>query len=212
MKLNALIASAALVFATFGTANAEEVNFSGSSVNMGSVHVGQYGTISNIYNALFSLPPNVVGSGEAFGFLGHNAKITFTYTLNGLVDGQLQGYGTYDHILGGDHYQGSGIADSDGNNSASGTINGIASTPLVLATANLSLGNPSNGVVTIVNTSGAFASFQSVFFGILTAIGSSGSINYVVSSVPLPAALPMFGALLAGMFGISRRRKQQLAA
>ncbi|NBO19143.1 MAG: hypothetical protein EBV03_07970 [Proteobacteria bacterium] len=212
MKISALIAGAALVVATFGTANADEVNFSGSSVNMGSVAVGQFGTITNIYQTLFTLPPHVVGSGEAFGFLPHNAKITFTYTLNGLLDGQLQGYSAYDHILGGNHYQGSAIADSDGSASASGTINGGASSPLVFASANLSVGNPSVGTVVMTNVSGAFASFQTLFFGILAAFPvGSGVINYNVSQVPLPAALPMFGALLAGMFGVSRRRKQVAA-
>ena len=211
MKISALIASAALVLATFGTANADEVNYTGSSVNMGTVSLGQFGTITNIYQALFTLPPNVVGSGEAFGFLPHNAKITFSYTLNGLVDGQLQGYGSYNHTLGGDLYQGSSVADSDGSTTSTGTINGSASTPLVLSTANLTVGNPSLGTVTITNISGALASFQSLFFGVLNAASNSGSINYVVSSVPLPAALPMFGALLAGMFGFSRRRKQVAA-
>ena len=213
MKLSSLIAGTALLlFSSFSAASADEVNYSGSSVNMGQASVGQFGTISNIYDALFLLPPNVVGSGETFGFLPHNAKITFSYTLDGLVDGQLQGYSTYDHHIGGDHYQGSALADSDGTYSSSGSINGSPSASLVMSTANLNLGDPSTGTVTITNTSGAFAAFQSLFFGVLNAANNSGSINYAVSAVPLPAALPMFAALLAGMFGFKNRRKHAVAA
>lgn len=209
-KLFVAVAIAASL--SFSSARAGEVNFSGSSVNMGSVTVGQYGTISNIYQTLFTLPPNVIGSGEVFGFLPNKAIITFTYTLTGLVDGMIQGFGAYNHNIGGTQYQGSSLADSDGYFTANGTVNGLASTPLVLASANLTPGNPAVGTVTISNTSGSLAQFQSLFFGILQALPRGvGTINYVVSSVPLPAALPMLGALLAGMFGFAARRRKLAA-
>lgn len=208
MKFSAYFAGAALALAVSAPAQALEVNYSGSSVNMGNVVVGQYGQITNIYSTLFTLPPNVVGSGEAYGFLPHNAKVTFTYTLTGLVGGQVQGFSSYDSMLGGDHYQGSAVANSNGFSSSSGSINGTPSSPLVFASANLNVDSPtSTGTVVLTNISGSLAQFQTIFFGILNQLTGVGSINYVVSAVPLPAALPMFGALLAGMFGVSRRRK-----
>lgn len=205
------IALAAALVST--SASADEVNFSGSSVNMGTVAVGQYGTISNIYQTLFTLPPNVIGSGDAYGFLPKNAKITFTYNIAGLIDGKVQGYGSYNYNQAGNSYMGSAIADSTGYSYHEGSINGGASTPLVTAAANLTYGNPSIGTVVVTNTSDSLAQFQSLFFGILNGASlSSGFINYVVSAVPLPAALPMFGAMLASVFGVARFRRKRVAA
>lgn len=215
MKLPAIIVGAALALvSTFSIAQADEINFSGSSVDMGHVDYGQYGTITNIYETLFSLPPHQAGSGQAFGFLPNNAAITFTYSFTGLREGSLTGYGAYDHDIGGDNYSGSALATSGGFNYSEATVNGVASTPLVFATANLNVGDPSSGTIRITNISGAFASFQALFYGILTQVPNAvGSINYVVSSVPLPAALPIFASLLAGLFGFGHaRRKKMLAA
>ncbi|NBO19142.1 MAG: hypothetical protein EBV03_07965 [Proteobacteria bacterium] len=161
MKLPAIIVGAALAFvSTISVAQADEVNFSGSMVDMGHVNYGQYGTITNIYETMFSLPPHQQGSGTAFGYLPTNATITFTYDFTGLRDGSLTGYGAYDYNSGGDHYAGSAIATSGGFNYSEATVNGVASSPLVFATANLNVGEPSHGVVTITNNSGAFASWQ----------------------------------------------------
>lgn len=214
MKFAAFIASAFLAIATFATdAKAIEVNFDGASVNMSNVQVGQFGTITNIYETLFTIPPNEAGSGEAYGFLPSNTQITLNYTLNGLVDGTIQGYGSYNYNAGGNSFFGSALADSDGTSNSEGTINGIASLPLVATTADLALGDPTTGTITITNTSGSFASFQALFFGVLALIPpSSGSISYAVSAVPLPAALPLFGAMIAGLFGFARARRKGAAA
>lgn len=215
MKLRTFVAAAAFAVAA-SSANATVVNFSGSSVNMGTVEIGQTGTITDLYQTLFTLPPNVVGGGNVFGFLPSNAKIVFSYTFTGLKDGVLLDYSSYNYNSGGDVYAGSATGHSQDGNAASGTINGIASAPLVFANANLTVVDPgtSTGTTTIINTSGAFAQFESLFFGLLSLSPLGvGSATYAVSAVPLPAALPMFAAALACLFGFSRaRRKKALAA
>ncbi len=219
MKIRTLLASALAAFLSLAATNAAHatvVDFSGSNVNMGTVDYGQSGTITDIYAALFSLPPNVVGQGEAYGFLPANSKITFTYTLTGLHQGSLQSYGSYSYIDGGLLYDGSTLSDTAGPvNVDVGTIDGSPSLPLVLSTANLTVVDPgtSTGTTTITNNSNSFAQFQTMFLGILQGLPPGvGIIHYNVSAIPLPAALPMFGALLASMFGFARFRRKNAAA
>ena len=97
------------------------------------------------------------------------------------------------------------------NEGANGYINGDAAAPLVLATANLVKGN-NTASVTVTNNSFGVAGFIST----LTALFNNPnilSLTYNVRSLatPLPAALPMFAALMGGMF-ISRKRRKVVAA
>ena len=220
MKLRSLIASVAFFAVSASSAFAgpcDAPNYCGSNVDMGQVAVGQSGTITNIYSALFSLPPNVIGSGVTYGLLPTNAQITFNYSFTGLTGGQLTSYSNYNYTNAGNLYQGSSTGDSFSGNNAVGTTNGIASAPLVLATANLNVVNPGNstGTVRITNLTNTFQQFQSAFFGALSQFPAGvGTITYNVSSVPLPAALPMFTALLASVFGFARfnRNRKAVAA
>ena len=190
-------------------------DFSGSNVTMGTVHDGQYGTISDLYQSLFTVPPNAVGGGSIFGYLPSNTAITFSYSFTGLAAGNLQANSDYNYTLGGNTYNGTGSADSQLGSTATGFTNGVASAPLVFATAGLTVTDPgtSHGTVTFTNTSSSFENFESIFTGLLhTSPAAIGSATYAVSSIPLPAAAPMFGALIAGMFGFARSRKRKALA
>ncbi|MBY0407992.1 MAG: hypothetical protein K2Q01_09890, partial [Rickettsiales bacterium] len=194
MKLSSAFAGAALALTVSATAaHADVIDFSGSNVNMNAVHVGQSGTITNLYQTLFTLPPNVVGSGNIFGFLPSNSMITFSYTFTGLVDGVLEGNTNYSYNNG-NLFEGSAYANSQtGFAGSQGFINGVSSAPLAFAAANLNVVNPgtSTGTVRFWNTSDAFSQFSSLFSGLLTASPRGvGSATYAVSSIPLPAALP----------------------
>jgi len=196
------------------SAHATVINFSGAHVNMGNVDYGQTGTISNLYQTLFTLPPHIVGGGDAYGFLPANAKITFSYTFTGLEDGQLQSYSSYNYNQGGSQYFGSATADTKSFGTAVGSVNGLPSAPLVFASANLNVVNPgtSTGTTTLFNTTSTMVQFQTLFFGLLNASPRGiGSATYAVSSIPLPAALPMFLALIGGFAGFSRLRKHRRA-
>jgi hypothetical protein len=196
------------------SAHATVINFSGAHVNMGNVDYGQTGAITNLYQTLFTLPPHIIGGGDAYGFLPANAKITFSYTFTGLEDGQLQSYSSYNYKQGGNQYFGSATADTKSFGTAVGTVNGLPSAPLVFASADLNVVNPgtSTGTTTIFNTTSAMVQFESLFFGLLNASPRGvGSATYAVSSIPLPAALPMFLALIGGFAVFSRVRKNRSA-
>lgn len=220
MKFNTLVASAAFAVSTAALSSAAlagQVDFSGSTVNMNAVEVGQFGTISNLYQTLFTLPPNVVGTGSIFGFLPSFAQITFSYSFTGLSQGNLKGNTSYNYFVGADQFEGGATTNTSGATTSSGTINNVNSAPLVFASSGLNIQNPgtSTGSVTFTNTSASFAQFQSIFTGLLAMSPSSiGSATYAVSSIPLPAALPMFATLMASMFGFARfgRKRKALAA
>ena len=216
MKFSTLAATAAFALvSTTASADVLPTDFTGSNVSMSAVHTGQFGTISNLYQTLFSAPPNVVGGGSIFGFLPSNTSITFSYSFTGLAAGNLQGNGDYHYTLGGNTYSGTGSADSQLGSTSTGFTNGVASAPLVFATAGLTVTDPgtSHGTVTFTNTSSSFENFETIFTGLLhISPAAIGSATYAVSSIPLPAAAPMFGALIAGMFGFARSRKRKALA
>ncbi len=216
MKLTTFVATAAFVAVSSAAfADTTPTNFTGSNVSMGPVHAGQYGSISNLYQTLFSVPPNVVGGGSIFGFLPSNLTITFPYSFTGLIAGNLQGNSQYDYTNGGNHYNGFGSADSQLGSTSKGFKNSVASAPLIFASAGLNVANPgtSHGTVVFSNRSTSFESFESIFTGLLTLRPRAiGSATYAVSTIPLPAALPMFATLLAGMFGFARSRKRKALA
>jgi hypothetical protein len=170
-----------------------------SIVNLGTVNPGESGSLPGNYSNLMS---------GASGFIQSNSIITFTYTFNpSPVFGSLIGNGSYGTPV--DYQYGESTAIAGGAPVSTGYTGGIASTPLVFATANLTtLGNTTTGVVTVSNFSNVLASFSSLFFGLLGSPSGIQTLTYNVSAVPLPAALPLFGALIASLFGFRHFRKQ----
>jgi len=207
MKKLFAIASIATLLLT-AEAQADIVNFTGTNKNMGTVQSGQTGTLFNNYT-LITIPFTgglKAAASRAFGVLPSASKITFTYSLASLTNvTYLRDSANYSYIQGGDLFAGNAADSTATPATATGTINAGASAPLVFATANIA-GNV--GTTTISNYSGGFANFSTLFAGFLR---GNPTLTYAVSSVPLPAALPMFSALFAGMFAFARKRRNAAA-
>lgn len=194
-----------------GAASASVVDFSGVglSLSMGSLVAGQTGSIS------YTAPGAAVHITE--GALAAQTMLVFSYTFNNTLKNSASNAiaAAYNYNMGGDQYTGGAISYQstpptlflNGDASAS-TVNGAASAALLFATANLIKGE-NTAQVAITNNSMGVAGFINTMT-LLFNNPRISSLTYSVtalSSVPLPAALPMFASLLAGMFGFSRVRR-----
>lgn len=210
----AYLTVAFLAFAP-ATASASVVDYIhvGTNLNMGTLVAGQTGSIS------YTAPGAALHITQ--GLLAANTSIVFSYSFSG----KLRNYASsltaagYNYTMGGNHYLGLAtsventppVAFLNGETSHS-WVNGSASTALLFATANLTKGEKT-GSLTITNKSLGIASFINT----LTLLFSNPSIHaltYAVtplSAVPLPATLPMFASLLAGLFGMRRFRRKVAA-
>jgi len=170
------------------------------------------GTVSAGSGTLFSnAPANFAVTGYS-GDLPADTEITFNYSFTNLASGgSLLGDGAYPiGTIGSSTPNGYSFAVSPGTSESEGFIGSTPSTPLVLASANISGTGTGTGTVTIINNSSGLASFDAIFSGGFT--GRSGGLfseSYSVSSVPLPAALSMFGAVILGLLGFGWLRKRQ---
>jgi hypothetical protein len=218
MKFRSLIIAAVAASAIFASTSAKAVvvDFSGSNVNMGNLQNGQSGTISDILApAPFHLYQSLIN-----GALPRMSVVTFTYSfptffLIGSLDSQI----SYDYMHSGNHYNGSSQATSvtdvffnttDGL-TQQGYINALPTVSQVFATAHLTTpgDGTATGTVTFANYTQSLQDFTSQFLGAFSALCEGhpvGTINYVVSSIPLPASLPMMLMAMGGLFGISRRK------
>lgn len=213
MKLAKYLA-AILFIASAAPAAAGEVNFTnvGAMLHMGNIAAGQFGNIS------YNNPGSAIHMTE--GFLAPKTEIVFSYTFSGPVKNNagLSVAAAYNYWDGGDHYIGAAGSirntpptDFLNGDAAAGFVNGSATAPLVLTTANLTKGG-TTGSYTVTNDSFGIAGFVSTL-KMLFSNPNILSLTYNVRSLatPLPAALPMFAALMGGMF-ISRKRRKAIAA
>ncbi len=206
-----------------GSAHAATVDLSGTNDNLGLVSYGQTGTIDN----LITLPTGNRTAyllGAAFGELPPDSEITFSYTfLHGAGShGNLISTGTYDQTIGTRHYSSFSSSNGNGNysyftDSASAHPNHHVAAPSpVLATAHMG-GNERHGNTTITNLSGVDVSFGSYFISFFQSLFGGGRglgdviVTYQVSgdpsALPLPGALPMFGAGLLALTGFAWAKK-----
>ena len=179
-------------------AYANVVNFTGSDVNMGSVAIGQTGTVSDFYSVInnnlgFAPPPYIV-SGVIFGTLPTMSKITFSYTLPGrtlLLGSVLTSNGSY----GPNSYNGAyGYGTYSGDSSANSSTN--------LGGTSGTTGIQNNNTFASVTTT-----FASLFQGAFSGAPVGGSLTYRVAAIPLPASLPAFALGLLGLFGFNRFKR-----
>lgn len=206
MKRTALyvVALLGLLFAS-SNANASSIpTYTGADINLGSLSVGDEGIISNDSFSLAYL-------NKVTGLLPANSKITFSYTVTGIALGtllvDLANYG-YKGVDG--YYNGSAWASTNGMSPiATGFFNGVASTPLVLASANLT--SPNSGTTVITSVAQDIAEFTSMITGLVFGIGKIDGY-FIVEAVPLPAALPLLGLGIAGLAGVRARKKAAKAA
>lgn len=195
----------ALFFASGTSHAAIVVDYSGSDIDMGTVAIGQTGTID--VDTFGGLIINRIQ-----GVLPTNSIMTLSYNFGGnVLSGILASGAEYSYTDGGVDYYGNAIAVEPGSSVSYGTVNGAVSSSLVLASSQVDFANNSAQAI-ITNNASDFADFASVFAGIM--IGSDvAEVAYSVSAVPIPAALPLFGAGLGALagFGAWRKRKEEAA-
>jgi len=211
-------------------AYASIIDFSGPFINIGNVTLNQSGIISDFfltgytppppsYNPPVGGPPIGPNEGVVLGNLPAFSEITFSYTLPGLTNqGLLSSGGNVTFSVGEGQSSATAYPDGSGTSNTSGYINSIpintTETILVLASASFGTLNGSTiiGSTSIVNNTPGIATFSSVVnFGSLLPISTEGTaLSYSVFAVPLPATLPMFAALILGMFGLNRRKLRML--
>lgn len=196
--------SSALLFAS-GTSHASIIaNFSGSDVDMGTVAVGQTGVISA--DSFSGLIINRIS-----GMLPADSLITFSYEFTGnVLSGILASGAEYQYMQDGVSFYGNAIAIEPGASTSYATVDGVVSSSLVLASSQVDFANNTAQAI-ITNNASDFADFSSVFAGLV--IGDDTvEIAYSVSAVPIPAALPLFGAGLGALAGFGAWRKRKAAA
>ncbi len=198
-------------------------DFSGSNNDMGYLNIGDSGTITNIYQGLFSIPPNQIATSINYGYIPRNSLIRFDFHLtSGILGGATSATSNYDYVRNGVQWDGSSTNVSGQDPVQQGYRNGVAGTSLVFAVASFTPGANSSATAftkianythsTDENPSG-YQYFSSTLFALLIANPqATGYITYAVTSLPLPAALPMLAAAVAGLFGFARKQRKVVAA
>ncbi|MDD3183446.1 MAG: VPLPA-CTERM sorting domain-containing protein [Alphaproteobacteria bacterium] len=140
---------------------------------------------------------------EYYGSLPGMTKITFTYDIIPSSDASvpLAGYMGLSSI-------GSSIIDTSINATVFTDVNPTAASATDnLVTAYASLPSFTNGTASITNLSAELVSFKTTLIAFLNQyVGLK--VTWNVSSVPLPAALPLFGLGLASLAGYRLRKKK----
>ncbi len=201
-----LTIGAAVLAMAFGSHSANAAyDYTGFSVNMGNLSVGDSGVIGDIGHFGSAIVSQVSGS------LPANSMITFTYNFSGNLQTALFGVlGEYNYVDGGNTYEGYASASNLLGVNAVGLTNGLSSTPLAVASAQTDFGT-NTATAVIKNVSSGVVDYLNLFVGLVS--GSKNlEISYSVSAVPLPAALPLFLSGLAGLMGFSYRRKNKASA
>jgi hypothetical protein len=182
-----------------------------STVDLHTVDMNSGGTIHPFSSTdLGGSPKQYSLSTTISGVLTSGTEVIFTFTLPGLIFNSAisdASYSYQDHS----HVTHTGAADANG---ATAPVVWTA-TPYTFIASDIKTGKIK---VTIDNTTGSNMDFTEIFSGIVTGYKSSKDfVTYETScidapQVPLPAALPLFGGALAGLFGFGRARKKQMAA
>lgn len=198
-------------------------DFSGSNNNMGFLSIGNSGTITNIYQGLYSIPPNEVASSINYGYIPRNSQINFTYHLtSGIIGGATSATSNYNYVNNGNQYNGSSVNVSGQAPIQGGFVNGVAGVSQVFASAYYTPGQnlSATGSTRISNYTQrtlenplGYQYFSSTLFAVLLSNPqATGYITYAVTSLPLPAALPMLATAVAGLFGFARKQRKVVAA
>ena len=135
-----------------------------------------------------------------------NSMITFTYNSTGFIPGEGKGFIYVYDPVGNQAYSTAPIEPG-------GLTSVESSTAYAYASAQFVNGNSNEGNFIIKNLTTNSINVLS-YFQQLYSMGSTAgvTINYEVSAVPLPAALPMFGMGLLAVAGLRRRKAVAAAA
>ncbi len=165
-------------------------------------NVGQLsGDMATPYGFTFfatTLADGIIDS-TTVGSLESNSMVTFTYSFGGsfghtIEAGLLTASGEY----------GSGTGYGGASASSSGASI-LDASGLALVSADITNGI---GTATITNLSAGLLEFTNDFFGLIKR-DDALYVSYEVSSVPLPAALPMFGLALIALRRFFAKKKKK---
>lgn len=199
-----LLIAGIVLISLAGVRSADAATASGPFVDLGALSLGDSDTLS--INGGFG---NAVIS-QISGSLPDNSMVTFTYSFDGLLTaGTLGSGGSYTYTSGGNYYEGFAAAlhtlGSPATSAEGGSVAGVPSTALAFATAQID--SPMSATAIIKNFSAGAVDFMNLFVGIVQ--GSTNfEVSYVVSGVPVPAALPLFGLGFGALAYGSRRKKK----
>ena len=173
------------------------VALSATPVRAANVDLGLINKSDNSFQ-IFKYDNKGMYQNEIIGFLPKNTMVTFTYTLTPAsagVDAILSAYGTYAPTYNLSSTAGVGKVippkASDDN-----LLSVLAALPTV-----------DSGKTVFSNFSDALVSIRTGITYLLSA-GASLRVDVNVSSVPLPAALPLFGLGIASLAGYRMRKKK----
>jgi len=167
-------------------------------------NLGVQTTTGIVYDHYFSTDGDI--DAAFYGNIAANTKITFVYSLSDVTSGvdsaKLKSTGSTVTSISANNYNvytsvKLGAADSEKPSSDG----------LVLAGA--SLPSLTQGKTTVINLTQSELGFRSE---ILAFLDGTARLHVVatITPVPLPAALPLFGAGLLGLAGLRRRNKQMI--
>ena len=192
---------------TAAPANAATVNFTGLDYNMGMVEAGDEGIIRT--------KTREYEDGYAYdfakGILPKLTAITFTYTFSALTgnNGYVQGEVKYKdgpwRYFVADATDGWSMNQKAFKNNPLHDTNDQLDVSVIASMAD----DKESATVTITNFSDFTANFKSYFFACDCFWTGKVSTTYAVTSVPLPAALPLFGLGLAGLVGVRRWKNRR---
>ncbi len=204
-----LIAALAFLFLSTGSAGAVAID--PSYVDLGATSAGDHGTFDVESTNNFSVTSTVVGTIPAHSY------IYFTYLIDPAAWTAIEyAQGKYLYIGGGDESTYEGYAKATASVSPPippttssqefGYKDGVEAPEyrFVHAFANLDSA-ASSGWSKIVNDSEGDVEFLSMITAYFMGLAGKITVSYaVVSTIPLPTALPMFGLALLGLAGARR--------
>ncbi len=173
-------------------ANAKPAFAASMPYDMGLLSAPDGGEIGTMWFETHTVRFDIIGSLEP------NTMITFSYNDITITTNNIFAFGKYDNIDG----LGSADASSDGDFT-------LDPAGLALASANITGGI---ATTTITNLSAGLLDFGSNFLGWSPSLFGFMEVSYNVSSVPLPAALPMFGLALIALRRFFSKKKEEVAA
>lgn len=180
------------------------------SMSAGPAHAAQLildnmGTVSNgSASTSYSMDDTI--SATYYGLLPAMSKIVFTYDLGANATGLIDGIPTASLSSIGFKI---GTADNAAATVIVGQPQAVSSDNLIVASAYLP--SYSSGTATITNLRSEAINFQTILTAWLKKAVTL-TVTTKVSSVPLPAALPLFGLGVASLAGLRARKKSKTAA
>lgn len=191
MKLSHLLTGMAFLIGMTASANA-------ATVDLGEILSPSSGSVIQLAKD---------SSSDISGWLPSNSTITFTFSYGASPAASLNAGYWYDGAAGTPNPYSTGSTFAyfyhDPNSGTDNTDGYSVDAELASAISNISA---TGGLLTITNLSSVKAHFSVLVWVMFNSITNNISYTYNVTSVPLPAALPLMASGLAGLAFLRRRR------